>query len=164
MYQKKYIKDTKKKISSLGLNSSSALKVYKAPFITVAMYGASIGNVSISEINSCVNQAVAVLSKSNLAKIEFVYYCLFISKEFLVLESKGGTQPNISQEILKSWKIPLPPIDEQQKIADYLDQKTAQIDAIIKEKETLISEYESYKKSMIYEYVTGKKQVEGYES
>lgn len=160
LYQKKYILDTKKKISNLGLSSSSALKIYKAPFIAVAMYGASIGNVSISEIDSCVNQAVATLSQSNLVKLGFAYYCLLISKEFLVLESKGGTQPNISQEILKGWKIPLPSKSEQREIVDYLDQKTAQIDAIITEKESLIAEYESYKKAMIYEYVTGKKQVE----
>ena len=60
--------------------------------------------------------------------------------------------------------ILLPNRDEQNSIANYLDQKTAQIDTIIAEKENLIFEYESYKKSMIYEYVTGKKQVEGHES
>lgn len=164
LYQKKYVEDTKKKISDKGLNSSSALKIYKSPFIAVAMYGASIGNVSISKIDSCVNQAVAVMSNPILLELEFAYYCLFISKEFLILESKGGTQPNISQEILKNWKIPLPTVDEQKMIIEILDKKTNQIDMIIKEKENLISEYENYKKSMIYEYVTGKKRVEGYES
>lgn len=164
LYQKKYVEDTKKKISDKGLNSSSALKIYKSPFIAVAMYGASIGNVSISKIDSCVNQAVAVLSNPILLELEFAYFCLFISKEFLILESKGGTQPNISQEILKNWKIPLPTVDEQKMIIEILDKKTNQIDMIIKEKENLISEYENYKKSMIYEYVTGKKRVEGYES
>ena len=164
LYQKRYINDTKKKISGLGFNSSSALKMYKAPFIAIAMYGASIGNVSISKIDSCVNQAVATLSKPNLITIEYAYYCLVVSKEFLVLESRGGTQPNISQEILKRWKIPLPTIIEQQKIADFLDQKTAEIDALIAEKERLITEYETYKKSLIYEYVTGKKQVGAHQS
>lgn len=160
LYQKKYVEDTKKKISDKGLNSSSALKIYKSPFIAIAMYGASIGNVSISKIDSCVNQAVAVLSNPILLELEFAYYCLFISKEFLILESKGGTQPNISQEILKNWKIPLPTVDEQKMIIEILDKKTNQIDMIIKEKENLISEYENYKKSMIYEYVTGKKRVD----
>lgn len=160
LYQKKYVEDTKKKISDKGLNSSSALKIYKSPFIAVAMYGASIGNISISKIDSCVNQAVAVMSNPILLELEFAYYCLFISKEFLILESKGGTQPNISQEILKNWKIPLPTVDEQKMIIEILDKKTNQIDMIIKEKENLISEYENYKKSMIYEYVTGKKRVD----
>lgn len=160
LYQKKYVEDTKKRISDKGLNSSSALKIYKSPFIAVAMYGASIGNVSISKIDSCVNQAVAVLSNPILLELEFAYFCLFISKEFLILESKGGTQPNISQEILKNWKIPLPTVDEQKMIIEILDKKTNQIDMIIKEKENLISEYENYKKSMIYEYVTGKKRVD----
>jgi type I restriction modification DNA specificity domain protein len=160
LYQKKYVEDTKKKISDKGLNSSSALKIYKSPFIAVAMYGASIGNISISKIDSCVNQAVAVMSNPILLELEFAYYCLFISKEFLILESKGGTQPNISQEILKNWKIPLPTVDEQKMIIEILDKKTNKIDMIIKEKEKIISEYENYKKSMIYEYVTGKKRVD----
>ena len=76
------------------------------------------------------------------------------------MESKGGTQPNISQEILKNWKIPLPTVDEQKMIIEILDKKTNKIDMIIKEKEKIISEYENYKKSMIYEYVTGKKRVD----
>ena len=58
----------------------------------------------------------------------------------------------------------LPSFELQNQIADFLDRKTAQIDALIIEKENVISEYENYKKSMIYEYVTGKKRVEGYES
>ncbi len=49
---------------------------------------------------------------------------------------------------------------EQKAIAKYINTKTKQIDMIIKDKEQLLSEYESYKKSLIYEYVTGKKQVE----
>ena len=46
-----------------------------------------------------------------------------------------------------------------QEIADYLDEKTAAIDSLIQKKEQLISELEAYKKSLIYEYVTGKKEV-----
>ena len=49
---------------------------------------------------------------------------------------------------------------EQSEIVNYLDQKVSQIDTLIIEKENLISEYENYKKSMIYEYVTGKKRVD----
>ena len=52
-----------------------------------------------------------------------------------------------------------PPIDEQSEIVAYLDEKTAAIDSLIQKKEQLISELEAYKKSLIYEYVTGKKEV-----
>jgi type I restriction enzyme S subunit len=56
-------------------------------------------------------------------------------------------------------KITLPPNKEQQQIADYLTKKCSEIDKIISQKEQIISELESYKKSLIYEYVTGKKRV-----
>lgn len=58
-----------------------------------------------------------------------------------------------------NFYIPVPPLDEQIKIAEYIDQKIHQIDELIIEKENIIKEFETYKKSLIYEYVTGKKEV-----
>ena len=55
--------------------------------------------------------------------------------------------------------IPIPPKDEQLAIADYLDAKCTEIDNLIAKKEQFLKEIESYKKSLIYEYVTGKKEV-----
>ena len=52
------------------------------------------------------------------------------------------------------------PLDEQEEIADYLDEKCTGIDVLIRQKEAFLKELESYKKSFIYEYVTGKKEVE----
>ena len=63
----------------------------------------------------------------------------------------------------KKIQLPIPPISEQQQIVKFLDEKTVLIDILIEEKYNLISEYENYKKSMIYEYVTGKKRVDIYE-
>ena len=65
----------------------------------------------------------------------------------------------VSKEDLKSIKIPLPNISEQKEIVAYLNDKTAEIDTLIAKKEQIVSELESYKKSLIYEYVTGKKVV-----
>lgn len=59
----------------------------------------------------------------------------------------------------KNIRICLPPIEEQIEIADYIDEKSAAIDALIAKKEAFAAELENYKKSMIYEYVTGKKEV-----
>lgn len=59
----------------------------------------------------------------------------------------------------RSIKVPVPPKEEQDKIADFLDKKTSNIDSIIAEKESLITDLEAYKKSLIYEVVTGKRKV-----
>ena len=54
---------------------------------------------------------------------------------------------------------PLPPKKEQEEIVGYLQQKIVEVDALITKKETFLAELEAYKKSLIYEYVTGKKEV-----
>lgn len=59
----------------------------------------------------------------------------------------------------RAIKVPVPPFEEQQAIADYLDDKCAAIDKIVAEKNALIADLEAYKKSLIYEVVTGKREV-----
>lgn len=70
---------------------------------------------------------------------------------------------SITQKMLKNCSILIPPLCEQQAIADYLDDKCAQIDAVIADKQTQLETLAAYKKSLIYEYVTGKKSVPGFE-
>ena len=58
-----------------------------------------------------------------------------------------------------NFTVPVPSYEEQKEIADYLDEKCAEMDALIAKKTALLEEMENYKKSVIYEYVTGKKRV-----
>ena len=67
--------------------------------------------------------------------------------------------PHLTQENMRDIIIPNPPLSEQQFIASYLDTKCAEIDDLIALKQTKIEELKEYKKSVIYEYVTGKKEV-----
>ena len=147
--------EASKHISEQTLASYSALCVYQAPFIIIAMYGASVGNISISHIDGCVNQACCVLSFSNL-NFKYAFYALKSAKPYLIYRAEGGVQPNISQDKLKSLWIPRPPMDEQQSIASYLDEKCADIDRLIALKQQKIESLKDYKKSVIYEAVTGK--------
>ena len=70
--------------------------------------------------------------------------------------SESAAQPGLSVERIKQLVIPVPPIFEQQEIADYLDNKTSKIDAAIQELNTQIEDLRQYKKSVISEAVTGK--------
>lgn len=154
------VKNTKKHISDEIVENTSALVVYDAPFIAIAMYGASIGNISIVDINACTNQACCVLSQPTKdIDMGYSFWCIMSAKEELLLSSRGGGQPNISQNIIKQLRIPLPPLMEQRKIADYLSDKTKEIDSLVAEKQSLIADLEAYKKSLIYEVVTGKRRV-----
>ena len=69
----------------------------------------------------------------------------------------GMGVPHLTQEILKKANIILPPLEEQHRIADYLDSKCSEIDALLQNYDEQITVLEEYKKSLIYEYVTGKK-------
>ncbi len=65
----------------------------------------------------------------------------------------------ISRNDLRTLILPLPPLKEQYEIVDYLDTHIAKVDELISEKQSLIEDLESYKKSLIYEVVTGKRKV-----
>ncbi len=91
----------------------------------------------------------------------FLYELLsdsFITQISFITEDRVK-MPKINQEELSNIVFAIPTLSEQQTIADYLDKKCAEIDNIISKKEQLIKEVETYKKSLIYEYVTGKKEV-----
>lgn len=60
---------------------------------------------------------------------------------------------------LKELPYPIPPLDEQKEIADYIDSQQAELDKLIDQKQKLLAELQSYKKALVYEYVTGKKEV-----
>ena len=81
-------------------------------------------------------------------------------RKFFVKEMNLVTRASLSQELLKKLPVLLPPLEEQRKITEYLDEKCSEIDKLIAKKEELLADLESYKKSLIYEYVTGKKEVE----
>ena len=71
----------------------------------------------------------------------------------------GSAQPKLSQENLHAVKLPVPSLSEQQQIADFLDSKCAEIDELIAIKQQKIEALKEYKKSVIFEYVTGKKEI-----
>ena len=87
------------------------------------------------------------------------YFRSDMHRRFFVKEMNLVTRASLSQELLKKLPVLLPPMKEQEKIADYLDAKCGEIDALIAKKEVFVEEMETYKKSLIYEYVTGKKEV-----
>lgn len=153
-----YIIDTNKKLASETINKVSALKIYEAPFIVVAMYGGSIGNSSISKIDACTNQACCVLSDTK-ENLHYVFYALKKLVSEWISNSEGGTQPNINRgKILNSY-INLPSKEQQNKIVELLNEKCEKINKVIDYRKQIIKKLEEYKKALIYECVTGKKEV-----
>lgn len=158
LYKTDYVDSVSKTITELGYLSSASLKIYEAPFLAIAMYGASIGNLAISKIDACVNQAVVVL-KGKEDTVRFVKFGLEISKSELIFAAQGGTQPNINQVLIKNWLIPFPGEIEIREIADFLDKKTEQINQMIAIKKEQIENINKQRQTLIYDVVTGKRRV-----
>lgn len=76
-----------------------------------------------------------------------------------VADTIGSTSPHVNISTICNYLLPVPALTEQKEIANYLDAKCAEIDRLIAKKEQLVKELESYKKSLIYEVVTGKREV-----
>ena len=80
-------------------------------------------------------------------------------RQYFVKEMNIVTRTSLGQELLKGLPVLLPPLVEQQSIANYLGKKCKEIDELISIKKDKIEQLKAYKKSVIFEYVTGKKQV-----
>ena len=140
-------------ISANLLSQYSALKVYPSPFIIVAMYGASVGNASISLIDGCVNQACCVLFSPS-CNFHYAFYVIKSAQSYLVRKAVGGGQPNISQETIKQLWLPLPPLSTQDIIVRNLDATCSKIDDLLTSVHASIEEYKKLKQAVITQAVT----------
>ena len=120
-------------------------------------YLAKIFEVPIDE---CCSSEFAVFYNFEGYNKFFKY--LFLSYWFITIvdaSTYGTKMPRANIDFIKNMIIPLPDFKTQQQIADFLDNKCSEIDSLIAKKEQLVVELESYKKSLIYEVVTGKRSV-----
>ena len=127
--------------------------------------GGSIGRCSIVPKTlglANVNQHVCIIRTNPLIFLpKYMQYFWVSTLGHLAIDlyQTGGNREGMSADAIRNTPIPYAPLNEQKEIADYLDAKCAEIDKLIAKKEQLVKELESYKKSLIYEVVTGKREV-----
>ncbi len=124
--------------------------------------GASVGDVYIvPKLYERMSLAPNAIMVKNSSCDKFYFYFFSCDSGRLALEdiAESTAQPKFNKTDFRNLRLPAPPTEEQQAIADYLDEKCAAIDAMVAEKEALIADLEAYKKSLIYEVVTGKREV-----
>ena len=133
--------------------------------VLLARSGATVGKAFIykSEYGKAAFAGYLIRASLNkcllLADLLFYYTQSSIYEDWKKQIFVQATIQNIGADRYKELPIILPSINEQSEIVAYLDEKTAAINSLIRKKEQLITELEAYKKSLIYEYVTGKKEV-----
>ena len=118
---------TSETITQAGLKNSSA-KLFHAGTLLIALYGATVGKLGILQMEAATNQAVCAIFPSELVIRDFLFFYLFNCREALLEISFGGAQPNISQNIIRDLKIPLPPLPEQKRIVAILTDRLSTID------------------------------------
>ncbi|MBM3097136.1 restriction endonuclease subunit S [Gluconobacter cerinus] len=134
------IHETVKAVTCEALEKFSALRIYPAGSLAIAMYGATIGRLGILGVDAATNQACCVMSDPQALAVKFVFYWLQAFKKQLVdWYATGGGQPNVNQQIVASLRISAPSIAEQTAIAAFLDRETGKIDALIAEQEKLLT-------------------------
>ena len=147
---------------------SSSLTPYCEGDIVIAKVTPCFENGNIAIMNNLSSgfgmgsSELFVLRAKNIKK-EFLFYWLqnqnFIKIACSTMTGTGGLK-RVSSQFVRNSMLCLPSKNEQQEIANYLDEKCTEIDKLIAKKEQLLTEMENYKKAVIYEYVTGKKEVE----
>ena len=124
--------------------------------------GASVGDIYIVPK---LYERMSLAPNAIMVKTRYVnrfYYYYFLGKPGrLSIEdiAQSTAQAKFNKTDFRQLRVPLPSKEEQLEIAAYLDEKTMKVDALIAKKEKFLAEMESYKKSLIFEYVTGKRSV-----
>ena len=142
-----------------SISESIRSKLNAEKFIIGSVVFAKVGaalllqRFRILEFESCIDNNMMGFIPLVIEPRFFKYVTVLFDFSYFV---NPGTVPSINQEQIGNIKIPFPPLKTQQKIADYLDSKCSQIDKYITEKQNIIQKLDAYKKSLIFECVTGK--------
>lgn len=125
--------------------------------------GGSIGRSTVYTLSqpANVNQHVCIIrTRKDILLPEWLNLCLMsnIGKQSVLFFQTGGNREGLNFSDISKIRIPVPTLSVQKEIIDFLDIKIRYIQSLINQKEIIINAYDNYKNSLIYEYVTGKKE------
>ena len=148
------------------LNELEYMK-YKKPLLSentifITLNGATYGKTSFYNGEKVLlGKSAGYITLKSAENKRYIRYYLQsrTAKTFMELSLCGSTIANLSLKTLNEFIVPLPSMDEQRRIVDFLDGRCNLIDHNIDEKREIIGKLQEYKKSLIYEVVTGKKEV-----
>ena len=124
-----YIYEIPETITDKALEETS-VKLNPTGSVLIAMYGATIGKIGILTFPATTNRACCACVDYKAVTQKYLFYFLLSYKEEFVKMGGGGAQPNISKEKIISTLIPVPPIAEQNRIADEIERLITYIEAI----------------------------------
>ncbi len=151
------VRITKRTVHAQALAAYSTLKLYPPHSLVVAMYGATIGKTGVLGEAACTNQACCVLAQAkpdvNVTLIQLVVQS---AKPHFLREAYGGGQPNINADVVRSLRVPFPPIVEQNRILVHVERATSKLDTAITRLNREIELLREYLTRLVADVVTGK--------
>lgn len=142
-------------VTDAALQDYSALRLFAPGTLLIAMYGATVGRLGQLEIPACVNQACCALIERGPVSADFAFYWLLVHRREIMGLASGGGQPNISQEIVRSLRVPTPPRSIQDDLVQELRQRQEQTNRVLTNQSRSIDLLVEYKSSLITAAVTG---------
>lgn len=152
----KYISDSIIRLSDYAIKKFEATPTISGSLLF--SFKLSIGKMSFAEKELYTNEAIVSIPPSKKYCLNYYYYLLPSVLLNNATENIYGAQM-LNQAIIANMLIPVPPLSEQMEIAEYLDARVAKIDAKIATINEQVKMYEHLKRSLIYEVVTGKKEI-----
>ena len=144
--------NSERTVSELAL-SSKEIGLFNADSILVVAIGATAGKSSYMPVAGTFNQQITGFYTKNYDN-RYYYFLFKILSSFLLRVANYTTLPILNNDFFKNLLFPLPPLIEQQAIANFLDEQTAKIDHAISQQEQMIGLLKSYKQSLIQTVVT----------
>ncbi|KVV16413.1 restriction endonuclease subunit S [Flavobacterium sp. TAB 87] len=147
------LEDSKRKISQLAINENKC-KLFPAHSILLIGIGATVGKIGIVSEACSSNQQINAIILKNEYIPKFYMYFLSTIKDIIVMEASSATLPIFNQTQTNNLLLTIPSLDEQTTIANYLDQKTTQIDQLINKKKRFIELLQEERTAVINQAVT----------
>ncbi|HDZ4932993.1 TPA: restriction endonuclease subunit S [Campylobacter jejuni] len=153
---KKYISSSLRKLSQKGIKNFDSLIIPKNSILVTCI--ASIGKVVINPEKVVTNQQInSVIPNLGLVSPDFIFYQLLVTMPFAERYFCGySILPILNKSEFSNIKIPLPPLKEQEQIANFLDEKCEKIDLLIEKTKKQIKLIKEYKTTLINQAVCGR--------
>ena len=149
------ITSTGKTLTDAALERFTTLTVYPPGSLLIAMYGATIGRTGLLRIPASVNQACCVLYQAAAVSTEFTWHWFVAHRSAIVSLASGAGQPNISQEVIRSLRVPVPSADEQARIVTAVragSERSEAVQSVLNQRVVILAER---RQALITSAVTG---------
>jgi type I restriction enzyme S subunit len=150
-----FVSEVEEFITEEALADSSA-KVFPAGTLLIALYGATVGKLGILTRDAATNQAVCAIFPPNELDSRFLFWYLRLRRSDLIAQAVGGAQPNISQSILGSLDVPVPPVDQQLRIVAEVEKQLSGLDEAVANLMRVKANLKRYKAAVLKAAVEGR--------